>query len=1730
MMKRFVFFLLFYICSLPTFAQDYSNKGKEFWIAYSSHIDEKASVMGIYITSDKNATGNISINGTNIPFTVIAKQITRKFIGNGTGFDGSNSYVYLDMQDGIKTNAAIKITSDIPIVVYAHIIRSARSAATLALPTQVLGTEYIIPSHQSTGGNAGTEQQGIGMLSVVATQSNTVIEINPTIAGRSGKPANTPFQVTLVNAGDCYQFHGVQDADISGTTVKSISTSSTGCKPIAVFSATTWSAFDCTTPKPSGGDNLYQELFPVRSWGKQFITAPFKNRNYDIYRVFVKDPTTVVTLTDNGVSQVMGGAQYNAQGKFYEHQTSNPVYISADKPISVVEYITSTTCKTGCATGGSTTSCYADPEMVLLNPIEQTLKDVTFFSAHQNFVPSGQSNVVLHFVNLIISTKFKNTVKIDGASPKGTFITIPTTGYSYLQEDLTTVSASNPVHNVTADTGFSAIVYGYGNVESYGYNGGTNIVDLYQYVTLQNQYATVNFPAACKSLPFQFSITLPYQPLKMNWDFFSTPNLSPNLPYLNNAPVYDSTFVKDGKSLYVYKVPGTYVFNQIGTYNVKVTVNNPSSDGCIGDQEIYYQVEVFNPPLASFNINTDGCISTPITFTDNSQTSGRSIIKWAWDFGDGTKDSIANPSKFYSSGGIFPVKYTIITDVGCISDTIKNITLNTPPTAKFTVSDTLCMGSPVKFTDASTANSNTITKWYWDFGNGLKDTSYISNNPIVYYADTGNYVVTLILETSTGCRSIAFTKTVYFRSTPVVDFVLPDPVCFPGGIAAFINLTTINDGTAASLKYNWNFGDGHSSSLQNPTNIYTSTGPYTIYLTATSSSGCSKTISKILSTFYPQPKADFNVKTEICLRDTSIFTDLSNGNGSNITKWFWSFGDGTTDTTQSPKHLYTAAKSDTAKLYFYTVKGCVSDTMTKIITVNSLPIAGFTVSNPVCEKRAIKFTDTSKANVGTITQWGWNMGNGHVYTQTTLSNPFTETYDTTGNYQVKLMVINSKGCKSDSTLPVTITTKPLPHIGFILPEVCLDDAFAPFTDTSKIADASQGQFIWNWTFGDPNATIPANPNYSTQQNPTHKYSDTGVYKVKLLVTSKDFCNDSLTQSFTVNGSTPKANFIVLNSNKLCSNDSVRIKNTSTVDFGNITKLEIYWDTVNNPTYKTVDNDPKPNKVYANLYNNFALPSTKDVYVKLMAYSGVSCVNPKTVLVTLHQSPKVQFLNIAGICNDTTPRIISEASEPNGVPGITFFTGSGITNNNTGLFNPQLVAPGVYPIKYTYTSNTYGCIDSATKNITVWKSPTAKLGVGYPLCEKNDITFIDSSIANLGSIVKWNWDFGNGNTTTNTSNTPFTFKYPSANTYFVSLKVTTDSGCHNTIAIPIKINYLPKVYFGLPSICLPDGKGKFLDSSTIANNSSYPFTYLWNFDDSNDPTPSTLQNPVHQYSSITPANIKLVVTSKDGCKDSLSRLLTTIYPQPKASFTIAPDTTICFGDELKFKDISAGITSNPTKWNWDLGFGYTSTQQHPTQTYSDSGTATVSLHIYNAQNCVSDTFKRTIIVNPYPIIQLPQTLTFLQNGLLTIKPIYYFGHNLSYLWTPNQNILSDTVLNAQVFPDDDKRYFLKITGAGNCSDTASVNVVVLKLPKIPNVFSPNGDGVNDTWVIEHLESYPGCTVQVFDRYGKQVYVSLGYSRSWNGKSNGKELPTGTYYYIIYPRNGRQPLSGSITILR
>jgi gliding motility-associated-like protein len=1984
MCKQIILFIITILFISKIVAQDFSNKGKEFYIAYPEHVDGNSSTLGIYITSDKNATGTIFAGTRSATFSVTANSVTKFFLSASTT-PLNSSGVYLSLDDSVVKKSAVKIVSNTPIVVYAHIINARRSGATLALPTPVLGTNYILPSHENNGNGLGNKP-GLGELVVVATDSNTVVEINPTCGGNSGRLANVPFQIKLNNAGDCYMFQTVQDGDLSGTSVKSISTIAGGCKPIAVFSASTWSAFDCTSPIASGGDNLFQQVFPLKSWGKRYVTAPFINRPADIYRIYVTDITTNIDITENGVTNPINPVTFNSNGNFYEIKSKRGLLIVADKPISVVQFITSQTCKDLCPSNSTNKTCFADPEMVVLNAVEQTLNNVTFFSADKTALPGISTGIEVDFVNIIIPTIYKNTVKIDGVLQAAALFTdIVGTGFSYLQKNLTPASAtSNHVHNVTADTGFSAIVYGYGDVESYGYNGGTNVIDLYQYVSLKNEYATVNFPATCVDAPFNFSITLPYEPISLKWDFKNTPRLAPNIPVSFTSPAFDSTFIKDGKKLYVYKLVGTYVFNAIGTYPITVTVNNPSPDGCNGIQEINYDVQVFKAPIANFIANTNGCVTNPVLFRDTSFTDGRDIIKYFWQLGDATKDSVKSLSHFYAAG-TYTINYKIITDIGCLAQTQRILKMSLPPTANFGHKDSLCANTTITFIDSSTVPvGGTISHWYWDFGNGKKDTLTPGQPAKTTYANGGNYTVTLVTSAS-GCESLPISKQITVHAAPVVNFIMPTNVCLPIGLAIFKDSSSIADGTESSFVYNWNFGngktstqkdpstnydtiknftvklevtslwgckkdttkifanifpqpkanfgvsinvclgdstvyidssqgfgttitgfnwsfdDGTTSTLQNPKHIFTTpnvhtatlivtsnkgctskpfskttnvtasstaffkvkdticvdekvmftdssfvplpttlikwfwnfgngqldtfnsnniansvftnsgldtvslfvkdntgclsalykkvinirpkpttnfvlpgnvclptgkanfknsttitdgtianvgyvwnfgngikstatdtsilysnTGTFSIKLLATSSFGCTKDTVKLLSSIYEKPIAKFVVKPEICLRDTLFYIDSSNGFGNAISTWNYFFADGTTDTLQNPNHVFTIDGSKTDSLIITTNKGCISNAFKFTTIVHPLPVASFAISSPTCEKQKIIFANTSIAKVDSLIAWGYNMGNGVLLNKNN-GNIFNYIYDTTGIYLVKLSVKNSKGCISDSSVALPINVHPLPKIAPVLPDVCLDDAFAQFGDTSSIADNSVlSNYLWN--FDDAaNATPPLNANTSTKLNPIHKYSAVGVYNLSLKITSINGCADSSIFPFTVNGSRPKANFVFENQ-LFCSNDSVVIKNTSTVDFGKITKVEIYWDTANNPLVFELDKKPNPNKIYKHLYPVFHQPATKTYYIKMFSYSGGTCVNAKTIAVTQFQSPKVSFNILPGICKETTSKTITQASETQGVPGSSSYFGQGVLNNN--MFFPSAVTANSSLVSYIYTSNK-GCIDSASQIQKIWKSPTANFGTNSPVCQKNKVNFYDSSVANFGNIILWTFNLGNGTTpitTTNPNNISSTFN--TAATYTVNLKVTTDSGCTNDINKNVKVNWLPVVNFTLPQICLPNGKGQFLDSTFIGDTSNKAFAYLWNFGDKNDTVSSNLKDPFHKFIAVGPDTVQLIIKTKDGCTDSISKILQSIYPQPKVAIKHSPDTIICYLDTILFTAKGIGVNNNFINYTWQINNQIVGNNAAYLFNSIDSGSFAIRLFATNSNNCPSDTVSKKIVVNPLPILDLPNEVLLLEGSRIALKPLYYYGKKLNFLWTPNRFLTNDSSVITYSNTPENLLYKLTVTTNGKCPISDIVLVKVLKNPIIPNVFSPNGDKINDTWNIPFLNDYLGCTINIFDRYGQILKSMIGYKDPWDGTYNGQPLPVGTYYYIIDPKNGRAVISGSVTILR
>ena len=361
-------------------------------------------------------------------------------------------------------------------------------------------------------------------------------------------------------------------------------------------------------------------------------------------------------------------------------------------------------------------------------------------------------------------------------------------------------------------------------------------------------------------------------------------------------------------------------------------------------------------------------------------------------------------------------------------------------------------------------------------------------------------------------------------------------------------------------------------------------------------------------------------------------------------------------------------------------------------------------------------------------------------------------------------------------------------------------------------------------------------------------------------------------------------------------------------------------------------------------------------------------------------------------------------------------------------------------------------------------------------------------------------------------------------------MVTDSGCTSTLNTQaIKINYLPKPAFTLPGICLPDGKGLFTNQSTIDDGSSALFTYLWNFNDPSDPSVSLLKEPVHKYSALGPYDVKLKVTSKDGCVDSLTQKLTTVYPQPKAAFTVSSQD-FCVRDTIRFTGLGNGITSAAVSWVWDLSGGVNSTQQNPVRIFPDSGNVRVSYHFFNGQGCVSDTVYKDLAVNAYPVLVMGKTIKVLEGGVVSVKPVFVYGNQLTYQWTPSLYLNSDTAAVPRSSPVDDITYKLILTGKGGCSVSDTIFIQVLRAPEVPNAFSPNGDGINDTWRIKYLESYPGALIEVYNRYGQIVFSSVGYDVDWDGTINGKPLPVGTYYYIINPKNGRPIITGSVTLIK
>jgi PKD repeat protein len=1285
-------------------AQDFSNKGKDFWLAYPGHIDGNNSRMALYISATTNTSGVVTYASSTIPFTVTANQATVVQI---TGAANVGSVINAQ-NEGIANGKGIHITSLEPIVVYAHILNAARSGSTLVLPTNTLGKEYVASSYKSTSNstssNTNSSPSG-SQFTVVAVENNTTVEITPSAADVANtRTVGTPFTVAL-NQGDVYQYRTSFSEDITGTKIRTLAGPNGGCKRIAVFSGSSWTAMNCNNS--SGGDNLFQQQLPKTAWGREYVTAPFADRQFDIFRIIVSDPTAVVTL--NGSIIPVGTLINNS---YYEFSSSVANSISSDKAIMVVQYMISQTCDTRNPTGCGNTSnpCpwQGDPEMIILNSTEQFLNDVTVISARNNLTPPN-TNINKHFFTIIMKSIATSSLRIDGNVPTGTFFSIGSSGYSYLHENVTASTLTNPSHRINADSGFIALAYGMGNVESYGYNAGTNVRDLSQQVGFSFPNALEVSSTGCKGSEFKYKVAFPatLNVTQMVWDFMGAPMLPNNTTVNVSSPTIDSSTVVNGKLLNWFSLPTLYTYTTAGNYFLKITITISNADNCGNEQEYEFPITITDPPVATFSFPPIQCVGETIQFTETTPQTPKPTYKFWWSFDDAAtgannNSTLRNPTHLFSAPGNYTVRFHNITTPGCLSDTTdQQITVPDFPRASI-ASDvpTVCMdgASPrITFTGTDgipeyefsytidngtgpgpvqtitstggTASLNVPTNVAGTFRYNLISVKNVGSNictrsynnvfaEVVVNANTG-LALTNGSPNQTVCQNTAITDIVYTISGGGTNATIIGPA-LPTGLTGMYN---------------------------NVTKTFTISGtptgaPGTYPFTVEATGPCLPNTLTGAITINELPSAAIsNSVAEVCLNAPSPTVTLT-GSGGTAPYTFTYRLNGTLQpaVTSSGNTYIINVPTNATGTFLYELVNITDASSTACaqaqsgsttVIVNPLPTASFTTVAPYCTTRPISFTNTSVPNAGNITTWVWNFGDASApVTINAPANPNAQHIFTTANtYNVTLTATTDKGCVSTNpAVPITITNRPKP--GFIIPEVCINDVASIFTDTSRVDGGETFDAAgYLWTFGDPGSGAA---NTATTMHGSHLYTAIGPYNVMHAVTTTAGCKDTAYGTIFINAADPVSDFNIVTPTTLCANDTVSLVNRSTISQGTVTKLEIYWDALGAPTtFETVD-VPVFNGVYKHKYPT--LTTTQTYRIRMVAYSGSICLADKIDNITVNAAPRVQFLAMNNVCFDAAPFQISQASELGGVVGTPTYSGPGVSSS--GIFNPSLVVPGI----------------------------------------------------------------------------------------------------------------------------------------------------------------------------------------------------------------------------------------------------------------------------------------------------------------------------------------------------------------------------------------------------------------------------------------------------------------------
>jgi len=1137
----------------------------------------------------------------------------------------------------------------------------------------------------------------------------------------------------------------------------------------------------------------------------------------------------------------------------------------------------------------------------------------------------------------------------------------------------------------------------------------------------------------------------------------------------------------------------------------------PEANNCTGTA-FTYTVTVNPTPTVTSASNATTCNQTSQDYTITSDVTG-TTFSWSRQTTAGisnaavsgqTSNKITETLVNTTSAPTAAI-YTIIPEAnGCPGTHFQyEVTVNPTPTVTSAASAAICNQTLQNYTITSDVIGATFS-WSRATVAGISNaavsnqTSNSINETLVNTTSAPIVVTYTIIPAANSCTGTPFQYQVTVNPTATITSAANATICNQTPQNYTITSDVIGAGFSWSRPAIAGISNtavsNQTSSAITETLVNTTSAPIAVnYTIVPVINGCNGTPFQYEVTVKPTPTlSNTSFNQVICSEGNSVPVTLTaNVSGTNFT-WTATASAGITGYTASGTDLIPAQTLVNAGLsagtVTYTVKpfynGCEGVNSTYTITINPKPATPVVSSNsPVCNGTSLMLTTPAVASA----IYTWTGPNGFT---SNLQNPEIANASAAaqGTYSLTITVNSCIGNAGTTTVTVN-PTPPTPVAGSNGP-ICAGE-------TLNLTASNIPGAIYSWT--GPNGFT------SSVQNPVinnAQVTSSGTYTVKATVNG---CISTAGTIAVVVNAIPPAPTVSSNS-PVCATTNLNLTAASIAGANyNWTGPNGFTSTLQNPVISS------------------ATPANSGTYY-VTTVSADGCTSPAssiTVLVNPLPAEPVLTSN-SPVCSGNSIVLTCTA-----YPGVVYqWTGpNSFTSNrqNPVIDNAETVNQG----RYTVVITTPGCTvtNTAFIDIKVNQTPAAPVaGSNSPVCAGQTLKLSATTVA--GAI--YNWSGPNGFISHLQNPEIAGVNSEQGDKYFVTVTV---NGCTSAIASTTVIVDKPSVVVaGNAQTVCANNPAVALSGSINGSTGIWSTTGSGTFTTGNTNLKGTYVPSAADVASGS-VTLTLTATNTSPCAIASASFKLTIIPVPVVF--AGNDQDVCINDQVT---LNGKITnSNGSVWS-SSGTGIFSPSNTslnalyiPNEKDKAEGIVTLTLTATGNGNCtiVSDQMKIRIV--PPPKVNAGQDIYVMQDEHMVLQPAVS-GTDLKYNWTPNLYLNNPTLKNPTLTGTEDITYTLTVTGSAGCVAQDQVFVKVLKPIAIPNTFTPNNDGINDTWAIKELYNYPDITVKIFNRYGMQLFYSQGYGTPWDGTYNGQPLPVGTYYYIIDLKTYSKLRSGPVTIIR